>query len=164
MGLIVMLMGIFALLFVIAFWRSRPKLVEPTASTIDDSALEDPMLAYHLDWDVLRDERFRFYLYVKKVNAVKRYEHLAGVSHEQAQKVIDYIISNEDIMARLRPMKKRPNLPAVEEQRLRDLVALGDFESAERRTESQEDQSGMTPCVLTQSAAPTFRCELPAGT
>jgi hypothetical protein len=29
-------------------------------------------------------------------------------------------------------MKKRPNLPAVEEQRLRDLVALGHFEAAER--------------------------------
>lgn len=131
MGLIAMLVGIFGLLFALSFWRGHPQVIEPTVSTIDDSALQDPMLAYHLDWDILRDERFRFYLFVKKVNAVKRYENLAGVSHEQAQKVIETIIANEALMARLRPMKKRPNLPDVQEQRLRDLVARGQFVAAE---------------------------------
>ncbi|MDQ7026890.1 MAG: hypothetical protein Q9P44_15180 [Anaerolineae bacterium] len=131
MGLIVMLVGIFALLFVLSSWRGQQQVVEPTISTIDGSALQDPMLAYHLDWDILRDERFRFYLFVKKINAVKRYENLAGVSHEQAQKVIATIIANEDLMARLRPMKKRPHLPLIEEQRLRDLVARGQFVTAE---------------------------------
>jgi hypothetical protein len=132
MGLIALLLVIFSLLFVVSFWRSRPQLAAPTVSTIDDAALQDPMLAYHLDWDILHDERFRFYLFVKKVNAVKRYEDLAGVTHEQAQQVIDYIIANEAIMERLRPVKKRPNLPEVEAQRLRDLVAHGHFAAAHR--------------------------------
>jgi hypothetical protein len=132
MGLVAMLIGIFGLLFLMSFWRGQPRVVESVVSTIDDAALQDPMLAYHLDWEVLCDERFRFYLFVKKVNAIKRYEDLAGVSHEQAKAAIDYIIANSELMERLRPVKKRPALPEVEEQCLYDLIACGNFRAAER--------------------------------
>ncbi|MEL6526653.1 MAG: hypothetical protein AAFQ07_13185 [Chloroflexota bacterium] len=85
-------------------------------SDIDNGALHDPVLAYHLDWDAVRDRKFRQYLQVKKVNAVVRYQHITGVNYEQACDAVDYLLAEQT-------RKRRPTLPPADDAHIQALVA-----------------------------------------
>lgn len=96
---------------------------------VDNSVLDDQTLAYHLDWDAIRDQKLLAYLYVKKVNAVVRYQNLAGVDYEQACSAIEYLLAHPDLLPEI-PQKRRPPLPDAEDERLQRLIADGDLSSA----------------------------------
>lgn len=96
---------------------------------LDNSVLHDQTLAYHLDWNVIRDQKLLGYLYVKKVNAVVRYQNLAGVDYEQARDAIEHLLAHPELLPEI-PQKRRPALPAAEDKQLRDLIASGDLARA----------------------------------
>lgn len=96
---------------------------------VDNRVLHDQTLAYHLDWDAIRDQKLLTYLYVKKVNAVVRYQTLAGVDYEQACSAIEYLLAHPDLLPEI-PQKRRPPLPDADDERLQRLIADGDLSSA----------------------------------
>ena len=98
-------------------------------SKVDNRVLHDPTLAYHLDWNAIRDQKFLTYLYVKKVNAVVRYQTLAGVDYEQAESAIEHLLAHPELLPEI-PVKRRPAIPDAEDKRLHDLIAKGDLSEA----------------------------------
>jgi len=98
-------------------------------SKVDNRLLHDPALAYHLDWNAIRDGKFLAYLYVKKVNAVVRYQTLAGVDYEQAQSAIEHLLAHPELLPEI-PLKRRPAIPDAEDKRLHNLIASGDLSEA----------------------------------
>lgn len=99
------------------------------AIQLDNTVLDDQTLAYHLDWDAIRDQKLLNYLYVKKVNAVVRYQTLAGVDYEQARSAIEHLLAHPDLLPEI-PQKRRPPLPDAEDERLQNLIAQGDLATA----------------------------------
>lgn len=91
---------------------------------LDESILKDHMLAYHLDWDAIRDQKLLTYLYVKKVNAVVRYQNLAHVDYEQARDAIEYLLAHPELLPEI-PQKRRPPLPEADDERIRQFIAEG---------------------------------------
>jgi hypothetical protein len=98
-------------------------------ATIDNTVLDDQMLAYHLDWNTIRDQKLLTYLYVKKVNAVVRYQNLAGVDYEQARHAIEHLLAHPELLPEI-PQKRRPALPEAEDRRLQELIARGELVQA----------------------------------
>lgn len=92
---------------------------------VDNTVLHDQMLAYHLDWKAIRDQKLLTYLYVKKVNAVVRYQNLAGVDYEQASDAVEYLLAHPELLPEI-PQKRRPALPEADDDRIRQLIAIGD--------------------------------------
>lgn len=99
------------------------------SKTLDNAVLEDQILAYHLDWDAIRDQKLLAYLFVKKVNAIVRYQKLANVSYEQANDAIEYVLAHPELLPEI-PQKRRPALPEADDERIHHLLALGDLEEA----------------------------------
>lgn len=101
--------------------RNKPK--------VDNAVLTDQTLAYHLDWDAIQDQKFLAYLYVKKVNAIVRYQTLAEVDYSQAQTAIEHLLAHPELLPEV-PQKRRPPLPEADDQHLHDLIANDDFDTA----------------------------------
>lgn len=98
-------------------------------SRVDNSVLLDPTLAYHLDWNAIRDGKFLAYLYVKKVNAVVRYQNLAGVGYEQAQSAIEHLLAHPELLPEI-PLKRRPAIPDADDAHLHELIVQGNLSEA----------------------------------
>jgi tetratricopeptide (TPR) repeat protein len=96
---------------------------------LDNAVLDDQTLAYHLDWEVISEQKLLTYLFVKKVNAVVRYQNLAGVSYEQASEAIEYLLAHPNLLPEI-PQKRRPALPLANDEGVRDLLELGKLEEA----------------------------------
>jgi hypothetical protein len=99
------------------------------SKAVDDAVLNDQILAYHLDWDVIRDQKLLAYLFVKKVNAVVRYQKLVGVSYDKANEAIEYLLAHPELLPEI-PQKRRPALPKADDERIYQLLAVGELEEA----------------------------------
>lgn len=100
-----------------------------TSDTVDNRVLHDQTLAYHLDWDAIRNQKFLRYLYVKKINAIVRYQTLAGVSHDQAEEAVEYLLAHPELLPEI-PQKRRPPLPDADNQELTRLIETGQIDRA----------------------------------
>ncbi|MEM9951321.1 MAG: hypothetical protein AAF846_06970 [Chloroflexota bacterium] len=121
-GFLVALVSFLAIDMLINF-RNR------TNTTVDNHVLNDQTLAYHLDWDSVRNQKFLKYLYVKKINAIIRYQDLAGVSHTQAEEAIEYVLAHPELLPTI-PQKRRPPLPDAENDYLQALLSSGKTDKA----------------------------------
>lgn len=99
------------------------------SKVVDDAVLEDQLLAYHLDWDAIRDQKLLTYLFVKKINAIVRYQKLAGVSYKKANDAIEYLLAHPELLPEI-PQKRRPALPQADDERIHKLVEHGEMEQA----------------------------------
>lgn len=98
-------------------------------SALNNAVLNDQTLAYHLDWEVIRGQKLLRYLFVKKVNAVLRYQNLAGVSYEQASEAVEYLLAHPELLPEI-PQKRRPALPQADDERIHDLLVEGQINNA----------------------------------
>jgi hypothetical protein len=96
---------------------------------LDNRVLNDQILAYHLDWRAVQDQKLLIYLYVKKVNAVVRYQSLAGVSYEEARQAVEHLLAHPNLLPSI-PQKRRPALPQAEDARLASAIIEGKLEEA----------------------------------
>jgi hypothetical protein len=110
---------------------------------LNNRVLDDQILAYHLDWKAIQDQKLLIYLYVKKVNAVVRYQSLAGVSYKEAQKAIEYLLAHPHLLPSI-PQKRRPALPQADDERLRLAIALGKREEAMKLYQGLVDVDSFT--------------------
>lgn len=99
------------------------------SSALNNAVLDDQTLAYHLDWEVIREQKLLTYLFVKKVNAVVRYQNLAGVSYEQANEAVEYLLAHPDLLPEI-PQKRRPALPQADDKRIHDFLVEGQTNKA----------------------------------
>lgn len=124
-----LVLGFLGILLIFLFIEGIITQYGTSSSRVDNSVLNDQTLAYHLDWDAIRDQKLLTYLYVKKVNAVVRYQNLAGVDYEQACSAIEYLLAHPDLLPEI-PQKRRPPLPEADDERLQKLIAEDDLTGA----------------------------------
>lgn len=98
--------------------------------SVNNAVLDDSILAYHLDWNVIRDQKLLRYLYIKKVNAVVRYQNLAGVDYQQACDAIEHLLAHPELLPEI-PQKRRPAMPETQDKQLRDFIVEGKLSEAE---------------------------------
>lgn len=133
-------------LLIEGLWRqNRP-------AKFDAAVLHDQILAYHLDWKAVQDPKFLLYLYVKKVNAIVRYQALAAVSYAEAESVIDYLLAHPEILPTL-PQKQRPALPEVADAALALAIAEGRLDEASKRYQILLDVDPFTARLLVERMA-----------
>lgn len=85
---VMMIVGIIGALILSHLWEMRQ---QRALKQVDTQVLDDNILSYHLDWEILQTEEFKLLHFVKKVNATRRYSELTGVTREQAWHAIDDI-------------------------------------------------------------------------
>ena len=124
--LVLVFLGVLLSFLVFESWLTRNR---QQSGAVDQSILTDHMLAYHLDWDAIRDQKLLTYLYVKKVNAVVRYQNLAGVDYDQACDAIEYLLAHPELLPDI-PLKRRPPLPEADDEYIRQLIAEGELNKA----------------------------------
>jgi hypothetical protein len=112
-------------------------------TALDNRVLDDQILAYHLDWKAIQDPKLLVYLYVKKVNAVVRYQSLAGVSYEEARQAVEYLLANPELLPSV-PQKRRPALPEADDEQLLSAVVAGNHDEAVRRYQALVDVDPFT--------------------
>lgn len=129
-------------------WRqSRP-------AKLNAAILDDQILAYHLDWKAVQDPKFLLYLYVKKVNAIVRYQTLAAVSYDEAESAIDYLLAHPEVLPAI-PQKQRPALPEMDDAALALAIAEGRLEDASKRYQSLLDVDPFTARLVVERMAET---------
>jgi|GEM_PF-4521739 len=96
---------------------------------VDNGVLDDSILAYHLDWNAIREQKLLRYLYIKKVNAVVRYQNLAGVDYKQACDAVEHLLAHPELLPEI-PQKRRPAMPETQDKQLRSLIANGKLSEA----------------------------------
>ncbi len=124
-----LILGFLGLLVIFLAIEARNRMSFRKQPTVDNSVLHDQTLAYHLDWQAIQDQKFLTYLYVKKVNAVVRYQNLAGVDYTQAQSAIEHLLAHPELLPEV-PQKRRPPLPEADDQQLHDLIANNELDAA----------------------------------
>jgi len=123
-----LLLAFFVILVIILIVDGLIKVLQHPKA-FDNAVLEDPILAYHLDWNAIHKQKLLGYLFVKKINAIVRYQKLAGVSYEKANQAIEYVLSHPELLPNI-PQKRRPALPEADDGRIYSLLETGELKQA----------------------------------
>jgi hypothetical protein len=116
----------------LSFLLLEGALRQTRQAKLNNAVLDDQILAYHLDWKAVQDQKFLLYLYVKKVNAIVRYQTLADVTYEEARQAIEYLLANPELLPAI-PQKRRPALPDADDAALALAIAEGRLDEATKR-------------------------------
>ena len=116
---------------------------------LNNTVLDDQILAYHLDWKAIQDQKLLLYLYVKKVNAIVRYQSLAQVSYDEARQAIEYLLANPELLPAI-PQKRRPALPEAEDAALALAIAEGNLDEATKRYQHLLDVDPFTARLVVE--------------
>jgi hypothetical protein len=109
----------------------------------------------------VQDQKFLLYLYVKKVNAIVRYQALAAVSYEEARQAIEYLLANPELLPAI-PQKRRPALPDAEDAALALAIAEGRLDEAAKRYQLLLDVDPFTARLVVERMLEEVEDESPA--
>lgn len=145
----------------LSFLLLEGSLRQNRQAKLNNAVLDDQILAYHLDWKAVQDQNFLLYLYVKKVNAIVRYQALAAVSYEEARQAIEYLLANPELLPAI-PQKRRPALPNAEDAALALAIAEGRLDEAAKRYQLLLDVDPFTARLVVERMLEDIEDEHPA--
>lgn len=122
---------IMMLMFSTYLWE---RIQSRAARQTNSDLLEDNILSYHLDWNVLEDENFRLIHFVKKINATRRYAELTGLPREKAWEAVEDLTVSQK-----RKLRRIDDVLANQQDTIRWLIGAGELDSAAQRLAERMD-------------------------